>query len=287
MKRLFPILALFLSLEGHALTREGYGLLVGGDFGGLSESVASDSSTATEYDRKTGIFLSSFWDLPISRRFSFVPGISLVNKGGASSTFSYSLQYIEVPLLLRLNETMGTSNLFIWTGPAYGVLIGGDVTTISNGNRVGATGTIKSNEVSWLFGGGLDFDVDANWKMVVGSSLSFGLTGIQPNSQDADLKIKNMGIYVYVGFRVLPSGNYDNSESKALQFAKRKRARDLVRGVRPMEMEPLSSPEPVESSQILQSPPTENTAAVPAPVLVEPEPQPEPLAEPTEILQAE
>lgn len=92
----------------------------------LTSEVGGTSSTS---DPKTAFGAGIFGDFPINRIVSIQPEVVFVQKGGEESsetigTSSVTLNYVDVPLLLKINAPLeGSFKPYIFGGPYAGYLI--------------------------------------------------------------------------------------------------------------------------------------------------------------------
>ncbi len=111
----------------------------------------------------------------------------------------FKLDYIEIPILLRLNLSQGTSTPYIYGGPAFAFNISAKVSgTDSNGETVeeDIKDYVKDKDLGVVFGGGIDFG-----QFTLEARYTMGLQTIdQSQDNEEEEEVKNATISVLVGF---------------------------------------------------------------------------------------
>lgn len=197
---------------------------------GLSNSIQAqtDSSTSPQFGIKGGVNFSNIYNedvddnnmltsfnagvfavLPISELIAIQPEV-LYSRKGAELTYNnvfakgktkFNLNYIEVPVLLRVNLT---KNLNIHAGPYIGFLIDANAKNESNGNT--STYNFDNDNFNKIDAGlsagiGLDFDVFG-----FGARYNYGMTKIQKDIDFAGKNYssegKNSSISLYATFKL-------------------------------------------------------------------------------------
>lgn len=161
-KLLLPItILLFLSMSINKLQAQerSFGIKGGAAAYQITNEIGNTSSTS---DRKIGFEAGIFGDFPISSIFSIQPEAVFVQKGGEESddvfgTSSLTLNYVDVPLLLKINAPLdGTVKPYIFGGPYAGYLI-----------EATADGDEGSQDIS-------EFLEDINYGLKVGLGVKIG-----------------------------------------------------------------------------------------------------------------
>lgn len=150
-----------------------FGLLAGASLSTFTGDLASDAKNYAGYVVGGFVRLGALG-------FAVQPGLYYTVKGAKSSDFtgqtnaSTSLEYIQIPLVLRLKLPM---HLYVGGGPAIGIKTGCKVTPSGGSSssavacdQSGAPG-LKSTEVSGIAEAGLEFG-----KFALGARADIGLT---------------------------------------------------------------------------------------------------------------
>lgn len=201
---LFPLLAQSqqpVSTQGAAI----------GPFGAINFAKFGGSDVGN-VDTRTGLMAGVFVSFPFGKYLAIVPSAAYSQEGtsvdaGGGITGSFKVDYIEVPVLLKLSAPLaGTGQLrpFVVAGPALGFLVSCKLQA-SNGSQsaeancddpsVGADA--KSFQFSAHFGAGLEIG-----RVMVGLRYQLGLTSIDDTGADADVKNRVLSLVAGYGFRL-------------------------------------------------------------------------------------
>ncbi len=160
--------------------------------GGLSYATLSNKSP--DFDNRTGLAAGIAFDMR-SGLIGIQPEILYVQKGvtatGTPSGSSPKLDYIEVPVLLKL--TLGTPGLqpMVYAGPSAGFRLSCKVLEVDC-----AGGTVKSTDWGAVLGGGLR--IGGNKGLTLEGRYSWGLKDIHDVSAGVDQKTRTF--LALVGF---------------------------------------------------------------------------------------
>lgn len=124
-----------------------------------------------------------------------------ITEGDASADAKIMLDYIEVPVLLKLRIAQaGPAKPFVFGGPAYSYLLKAkqNITYDGGSDAMETTEYYKRSEIAAVFGAGLDIDLAAV-KLTVDARYHLGLTNIQVD-MEGSVPVKNKGFSVMVGF---------------------------------------------------------------------------------------
>lgn len=158
-------------------------------------------------DRKIGVEAGIFGEFPINRLLSVQPEIVLVQKGGEensqlSGASSLTLNYLDVPLLLKINAPVeGSLQPFVFGGPYAGYLI--EATSSADGDGENEDLTDLLNEIHY----GLKVGVGLNiGPMLLEVRYDMGLANLYKEDEeleglDADFEITTSGVVLSLGIR--------------------------------------------------------------------------------------
>jgi hypothetical protein len=130
-------------------------------------------------------------------------------------TSTTSLNYLEIPILLRANLTDGKYRPYIFAGPSIGLFMSGQVQDVPSGESVGSnlnqttdinSSDVNSPELSLLFGAGVSykmvygpaFFLDAGYAMGMTNFAKSGTTMESMNIKSKDIRVM-LGISLQMG----------------------------------------------------------------------------------------
>ena len=177
---------------------------------GINSSTLSGDETE-DVSRRTGFMAGVFLVAPLGPTISFQPELLYTTKGakgsgddiGSEGTFTFKMNYVEVPLLLRFDAaTTGGMKPFFYGGPALSFKAGCEVEVESQG--VSATvdcdegeGTeFKSVDYGLVVGGGLAFDLSGRM-FTLGARYNHGLANI---SDEGNVKHRVISVLATLEF---------------------------------------------------------------------------------------
>jgi len=179
--------------------------LYGGIKGGVNiANQSADPSDSELSDSRTGMALGGYVGIPLNPMFAVQPEAFFTMKGDqgdiAGSTGSTKLNYIEVPVLARINfMTDASAHPSIYAGPSVGLNIS------AKAEMEGATeestdikDSVSPVDFGMVVGGGVTFPVGAS-KRNVGLDLRYtmGLSNVS-DVEDSDTDITN-GVLTVMG----------------------------------------------------------------------------------------
>jgi hypothetical protein len=157
-------------------------------------------------DSKLGLAAGVFVALPLGKYFGIQPEILFSQKGykgsgsilGSDYSFSYTSNYIDVPLLLAFKPI---SLITIVAGPQYSFLIKDNYTfnsTLINVDQenVFENDNIRKNTLSFL--GGIDFNLN---RIVIGTRVGWDLQANKGDGTSETPRYKNIWYQATIGFR--------------------------------------------------------------------------------------
>lgn len=209
MKKLFltgMACVAFLNVTNAQTTNPSIGIKGGVNFTNLYAEEVDDNNILTSFN------LGLYANLPVSDAVSIQPEFNFSRKGAelvydnafASGTSRLKLNYLEVPLLLKLNVTR---NFNLHFGPYVAYLIDGKATNETSNGVFDFEENISNddlNKFDYGLSGGVGFDFESasigvryNYGLqTIGKEQSFG--GTTYTFPDA----KNSALSLYVGFRL-------------------------------------------------------------------------------------
>ena len=157
-------------------------------------------------DSKLGLAAGVFVALPLGKYFGIQPEILFSQKGykgsgsllGSDYSFSYTSNYIDVPLLLAFKPI---SLITIVAGPQYSFLIKDNYTFNSaliniDQENVFENDNIRKNTLSFL--GGIDFNLN---RIVIGTRVGWDLQANKGDGTSETPRYKNIWHQATIGFR--------------------------------------------------------------------------------------
>lgn len=182
MKNLIKIIAALLITGGswttlEAQTNAQFGVKGGVNFSNMYTNDVDDENILTSFN--AGLYAT----LPITSFIAIQPEILYSRKGSeltynnafATGKAQFKLNYIEVPVLVKVNLT---KNFNIHAGPYFAYLVDAQVKNISDGGTFNFEDNYNNNDFNKFDAGlsagiGLDFD-----SMGIGARYNYGLTTV-------------------------------------------------------------------------------------------------------------
>lgn len=187
MKRISLFFALaFAVLAGSASAQTfGLGLEAGANFSNFLGSSSDLTKIGAANDSKLGFVGGGFLSLNFGNSFSIRPEILYEQKGNAISgtTTTTEMDYIEVPVLLKLALGTPVINPAILLGPSFSW---NTVATSANGS----VPNVSSSDIGLV--GGVEIDID---KFLVSARYELGLENVSQN-----VNVQNGTITLLAGY---------------------------------------------------------------------------------------
>lgn len=217
IKNLAIVAALMLPFSGFAQSLEPVnseknfrlGFTTSPTFGWLKYDAGTDRNDGL----RTGFAYGVLGDFGFSDNYYFSTGLTVTSLNAnvesipttsAQASSAYKLQYLEVPLTLKLKSNRIQNNRFYGQfGLAGNIKIGAkqDGTVVENGtttrqlNNENISSSINNFRLGLVFGGGAEWSLGENVDLLTGLSYNNGLTDIF----DTNAKAKNSYISVNLG----------------------------------------------------------------------------------------
>lgn len=173
-------------------------------FSRVSPTTFTDPNTTDKYDydsnsAKLRFGIGVVVDYMIGENFGASTGINFLLNGSGyllktnnlpQQTFSYSNQYIQIPLLFKLQsgEIMDDMRIFLKVGPTIDYLVGarinGEKSTQVGTNTVNTTKSINALHSSLVFSPGIELKWKAGIKFILGFTYSRGLTNVDKSDSN-------------------------------------------------------------------------------------------------------
>lgn len=145
----------FVGSQAFAQTVSG-GIKGGVNFANID--VETGETDEPEFDTKPGLIIGGFVDVPFTDAVSFQPEFLFTQKGAKleefGDEFDVDVDFIQIPLLLKLKAPTGGTRPFVVVGPAFGFKT--SATTSLNGVEEDIDDDTESVEFSGIIGGGLE-----------------------------------------------------------------------------------------------------------------------------------
>ncbi|MBZ0201728.1 MAG: PorT family protein [Ignavibacteria bacterium] len=172
--------------------------------GGISASNVNITPAATT-DPVTGPVFGASVDLNFINILSVSTGVFYVPKGYTSKnqniTFNTKLNYIEIPLLVKVGIPLILIKPYVFAGPTFGFNLSAEEVQ-SNGQQttnVDISNKIESSETCILMGAGVDVNFSKKSAFFVQAAFSVGLSNMLKNTPGVTMK--SYGIRVTGGLR--------------------------------------------------------------------------------------
>lgn len=151
---------------------------------------------------KTGLVAGLGINFPITSDnfFSIQPELLYVQQGFRSTAGNYNLNYLSLPLLLKVNFGMENVPIYVNAGPAFGYALNGSG---RNGNNEFNISDLNRLDIGLQFGGGVGVKAGPG-SVLLDARYGFGLTNISnldgvPDSQN---KSRNNSIMFTLGYAI-------------------------------------------------------------------------------------
>ncbi len=202
MKNLFLLSLTFIALFITPLNAQ---MQIGPKAGlNIANFVGDDANFfGIDLESRTGFTGGIFFMFQFSSLFAIQPEAYYTMKGailsGENSDITWSLDYIEVPVLLKLIIPVEGSNIrpSVFAGPSVGFNTTAKIKSESEEQDIKED--VKSTDFGLVFGGGIGFMVGKN-ELGVDIRYILGLSSIDDSSEAFDLKNTAISFNVYFGF---------------------------------------------------------------------------------------
>ena len=155
--------------------------LVLGLGGGLVLGDLSIDPNVTESDWKKGMSLGLFLEIPIGYgSFSLQPGLGFSQKGYEDSSSSLGLNYLDLPLLMKVGFLQGDVVPYLTAGPYVAFLMAAKSKTLFGETDVKEL--FNKIDCGLIGGVGLDIGISRDIKVGLGANYGMGLLNILDNS---------------------------------------------------------------------------------------------------------
>lgn len=167
-----------------------------------------------DVDSVTGLTAGAFLTVPFGGVFSLQPGLYFVQKGTETTdetgTFSFDINYFEVPLLARLSlPTGGPLGVNFYAGPSLsfetscevgGSSGGVDATASCDDDAFAGALDTKTMDVGFVGGAGLSVSTGSRASIFVDGLFDLGLTSIS-DATTGELDMKNRSFLITAGLK--------------------------------------------------------------------------------------
>lgn len=153
--------------------------LVVGLGGGLVLGDLSIDPNTTESDWKKGISLGLFLEIPIGYgTFSLQPGLGFSQKGSENSSSSLGLNYLDLPLLMKVGFLQGDVVPYLTAGPYVAFLVAAKLKTKPLSGETDVKELFNEIDCGLIGGVGLDIGISREIKIGLGANYGLGLLNI-------------------------------------------------------------------------------------------------------------
>jgi opacity protein-like surface antigen len=201
-KFIYATLLAVMFLSSNVYSQRGLEIKLGPEAG---INIANFSGTPDpNTNTRTGLIFGANLELGFSKNFSVQPGLRFIMKGASSSsaagTVTDKLNYLEIPVLLKVNFPLTEVLPYLIAGPVLGINMsasedqtptGGTTTTVDVSNSISGT------DFNLLVGGGVGFRLTKRIDLFAQFAYAFGLSNILKNNTTSTLK--NNGIQLTAG----------------------------------------------------------------------------------------
>lgn len=187
---------LFVSVSSNAQVKS-VGLRVG-----VNLASVSSSDDAFESDNITGLDIAIPVEIGVSDAFSIQPELHFVQKGWEATILGVEtlskVNYLEVPILARVNVGLDALKLYGVAGPSLGYAMGGSISVTALGNTITEDYTFSDEEVRIDVGAVIG--VGAEVEVGPGAAVLDARYNYDVNDDGSDFNFKNRGIGLTLGY---------------------------------------------------------------------------------------
>lgn len=205
MKKLLTtsFIAMAFFFASNSFAQVNFGVKAGLNLATFSGDAVSDAET------KSGLVVGGLMQYHFSPMFTLQPEVLYSMKGsefsGGGVTQTWSVNYLEVPVALRLNIPLQSGSPvspYIYAGPALGVLLSAEVEQKgqnANNITVDVKDQVTSTDFSLVFGAGIGFNLGGH-ELGVDFRYGLGLGSIDDSGNNLDVKNNVMSLTASFAF---------------------------------------------------------------------------------------
>ena len=212
------VIVIAIMLTGLNVSAQKLGIKAGLNFSNMLEKDNAETYSE-DYKSRTGIHLGAVAEIPVTEMFSFEPGLLLSAKGykvkesGTEDGETYDISqkvntlYLDVPLSLKANFTLGKIKAYGLMGPYFGLGLSGKFTDEYtydgetekvefdiNWGSDSEKDDLKRLDFGWNVGAGVTFN-----SLQAGLAYGIGLANLAPGSEGS-YRVKNRVFSLTVGY---------------------------------------------------------------------------------------
>ena len=202
-KFIYTALIAVMFLSANVYSQRALELKIGPEAG---INIASFSSTPDfAYTTRTGLIIGANFEIGFNKNFSVQPGVRYIMKGaggsdGAGGTFTTKLNYLDIPVLLKVNFPLSEVTPYLLAGPVLSINMSASQDDTPNGGTTTTTDVsaqVSGSDFGILFGGGVGFAMNKKIDIYAQFGYQLGLSNILKNNTTTTLK--NNGIQLTAG----------------------------------------------------------------------------------------
>ena len=187
---LFMICSLAVIAQEKSKGRNRTGFKAGANY--FAQRIEEDGEYSYS-DYRPGFTIGLFREIWLGERFIFQPELSYNRMGGEKSGVVTKLDYLSIPLLLK----MQFNHVGISAGPQFSLLLGG-----KSKSEFGIEEDVEDSYSSADFGGilGIEYSIGSKKNYVIGARYQFSMNDVQKDAEPGQ-SIRNTGFQLTAGFR--------------------------------------------------------------------------------------
>ena len=187
---LFMICSLAVIAQEKSKGRNRTGFKAGANY--FAQRIEEDGEYSYS-DYRPGFTIGLFREIWLGERFIFQPELSYNRMGGEKSGVITKLDYLSLPLLLK----MQFNHIGISAGPPFSLLLGG-----KSKSEFGIEEDVEDSYSSADFGGilGIEYSIGSKKNYVIGARYQFSMNDVQKDAEPGQ-SIRNTGFQLTAGFR--------------------------------------------------------------------------------------
>ena len=159
--------------------------------GGLNLSSVSSDTAISGLANRNGLMAGAFLELDTGSFFSIQPELNYIQKGytylSGTTTTVAKVDFIEIPVFLRLNLPIPIISPYLFAGPAFGFRTKAE-SDLGSGTPTDISTTVEKNDISAAIGGGVDMSIAPLISLFANGRYSIGLKDIDTSATVAKTK---------------------------------------------------------------------------------------------------
>jgi hypothetical protein len=168
---------------------------------GPSFSTISTADSSSDVNTRTTFNGGLEAEFALSSTLSFRTGLDYMQKGVSESDGTINLNYLEVPLLAKMNFLLGDDRLALSAGGYAALAISRSASSDDSSDNQDVSDLVNSADFGARFGVAFEIPVQANMSLSIGANYDLGLTNVVKGATGDD-KADNRTLSAMIGLGV-------------------------------------------------------------------------------------